>query len=401
MRPACRICNAQLTNRIFSISDMPLTDDFVVTSRQDKVEYVKDINIYHCNNCGVNQNPDDFDHETYYQDYQYSTGHSAFTKRFMAAYAAEIIDTFKNVNDRDALSVLEVGSGDGQQLMFFKPLGATTLLGVEPSEYLAKIANEMGIKTEIELFGTHMLSHTSSQVDVCLSSYTFDHVRQPLDYLAAAHRLLVDGGILALEIHDFGKIVERTEYCLFEHEHTIYLNDEDVRQLLERSGFLVLSINPLPPEVTRGNSLIVIAKKSVEENFVFHGKKTEQTYELDQLHNRIMSTINKIDCWIDGLPKSSRIVGFGAGGRGVMTVAALSGHGKIEALLDSNYQSGKYLTPKTRIPIAGPDTWALYKDAYCIVFSYGYYEEILYSLAKVGFDKSKVISLLNFYPNLD
>jgi SAM-dependent methyltransferase len=399
MNIACRICNTKLTNRIFNIPNMPLTDDFIETSMSEKMEYVRDINIYRCNNCGVTQNPDDFDHETYYQDYQYSTGHSEFTKRFMAAYAAEIVDTFKGVNGRGAASALEVGSGDGQQLMFFKPLGVKKLIGVEPSEYLARIANETGIKTEIALFGTHMLPSLPDQVDVCLSSYTFDHVRQPLDYLAAAHKILVDGGILALEIHDFGKIVVRTEYCLFEHEHTIYLNDEDVRELLERTGFSVLSINPLPSELTRGNSLIVLAKKETKAKFLFQKKTNQQPNELAQLHHSITSTIKRIDDWIDQLPESARLVGFGAGGRGVMTVAALSGYKRFEALLDSNYRSEKYLTPKTRISIAGPDTWMNYNEAYCIVFSYGYYEEILYSLLKVGFDKSKVLSLLEFYPN--
>jgi len=381
---------------------MPLTDDFVEVSAQGKIEYVHDIEIYRCDHCGVAQNPDDFDHETYYQDYQYSVGHSDFTRRFMAAYASEIFAAFYKENGRTAESVLEVGSGDGQQLVQFKPLGAKILLGVEPSEYLAEIANRMGVKTEIDLFGTHMVSKISSQIDVCLSSYTFDHVRQPLDYLAAAHSILVDGGVLALEIHDFGKIVDRTEYCLFEHEHTIYLNGEDAKVLLEKSGFSVLSINPLSPDVTRGNSLIIIAKKSGKPQlWAFDSNNVSQKPELRELQYRIISTIDRIDCWIRELPRSSKLVGFGAGGRGVMTVAALAEYNKIEAMLDSNYKSDKYLTPKTRIKIAGPDTWIQYKEAYCIVFSFGYYQEIVESLIRVGFQREKIVSLLDFYPTIN
>jgi hypothetical protein len=93
------------------------------------------------------------------------------------------------------------------------------------------------------------------------------------------------------------------------------------------------------------------------------------------------------------------LVGFGAGGRGVMTAAALSESYRIKALLDSNYQSSRYLAPKTRIPIVGPDNWAHYKDAYCIVFSFGYFNEISENLTKIGFKKQRIISLLEFYPS--
>lgn len=395
----CRICNNNLNEKIFHILDMPLTDDFVEITNLDKVEYVHDISIYRCGSCGVTQNPNDFDHETYYQDYQYSTGHSKFTKRFMSSYAESTFEAFKKTNGRNARSVIEVGSGDGQQLIAFKPLGAEILIGIEPSEYLAKIANDQGIRTEINLFGSHITYLITDPVDVCLSSYTFDHVRDPLDYLAAAHNLLVDGGILALEIHDFGKIVRRTEYCLFEHEHTIYLSEDIVKNLLEQTGFSVLCINPLSPEVTRGNSLIVIATKKNQPKLSFMDIEGNKKIKLDDLQKRISSTIDRIDNWISTLSDSSNVVGFGAGGRGVMTVAALKEHKKIKALLDSNYKSNKYLTPKTRIPIAGPDSWSQYKDAYCIVFSFGYFDEILESLIKVGFKKEKIISLLKFYPD--
>ncbi len=399
MTPKCRICNSWLNEKIFHILDMPLTDDFVEITKQEKVEYVRDISIYRCSSCGVTQNPDDFDHETYYQDYQYSTGHSEFTKRFMSSYAISTFEAFKKTNGRNARSVLEVGSGDGQQLMAFQPLGGTTLIGIEPSDYLAKIANDQEIRTEINLFGTHMSHLISEPVDVCISSYTFDHVREPLDYLAAAHNLLVDGGILALEIHDFGKIVERTEYCLFEHEHTIYLSEDIVKNLLEQTGFTVLCLNPLPPEDTRGNSLIVIAAKTKHPKLCFTDAEEYKKIKLDDLQSRITSTIDRIDAWIRELPDSSNVVGFGAGGRGVMTIAALTEHKKIKALLDSNYESNKYLTPKTRIPIAGPDSWVQYKDAYCIVFSFGYFNEILEGLIKVGFKEENIISLLTFYPD--
>jgi len=383
------------------MADMPLTDDFIEASGRNKPEYINDINIYQCNNCGIVQNPDDFDHNAYYQDYRYSTGHSEFTKRFMSSYAEAAFEAFKKINNRTPESVLEIGSGDGQQLMCFKNFGVDILLGIEPSKYLANIAESHGIKTVVDLFGVNMVSLIDLPVDICISSYTFDHVRQPLDYLIAAHTILADGGILALEIHDFEKIVERTEYCLFEHEHTIYLTSNDISHLLEQSGFTLISINPLTQDVTRGNSLIVIASKNRVQRLSFDVEEGDsyQPPIIDDLQDRVSFTISRIDNWIRELPSTSKLVGFGAGGRGIMTIAALSNFDKISVLFDSNFESDKYKTPKTRIPIVGPDDWYKYKDAYCIVFSFGYYEEIVKSLINVGFKKERIVSLLSFYPN--
>ncbi len=396
----CRICGTKLVEAVFHLTDMPLTDDFVSVSTPERQEYIHDITIYRCQQCGTVQNPEDFDHETYYQDYQYSTGHSEFTQRFMSAYAAETFRAFEQVNGRRALSVLEIGSGDGQQLARFKPLGAEVLLGVEPSEYLARVAAGIGIATEVGLFGSEMVPRLAAPVDVCLSSYTFDHVRDPLDYLRSAHAVLSENGILALEIHDFGKIVDRTEYCLFEHEHTIYLDDERVGAILAASGFTVLSINPLPSNVTRGNSLIVIARKVASAG----SKKVERAggrplSELRDLQRRVDSTIERIDGWIRQLPPEASLVGFGVGGRGVMTVAALSEYQRFSAMLDSNYESHKLLTPKTRIPVLGPDGWRNVSDSFCLVFSFGYFDEITRALLAAGFRRDRVVSLLDFYPS--
>lgn len=397
----CRICGSGLNHVVVRLPNMPLTDDFVESKVKNTSRYIQDITIYNCDACGIVQNPHDFNHETYYKDYQYTAGHSQFAKSFMANYARVVCDAFANANGRSPSSVLEVGSGDGQQLLQFKPFGIKKFMGIEPSEYLAKVANNLGLNTFVGLFGSDIVEKVSGKYDICISSYTFDHVRNPLNYLEAANQLLVDAGIIALEIHDLDKIVERTEYCLFEHEHTIYLNSRDVTYLLESRGFEVISINPLGESFTRGNSLIVIAKKvgSANSNNMVT-RSFFKNKQLLSLEKNIQSTILAIDDWINSIPDSFSLVGFGAGGRGVMTLAALSQHARFSALLDSNYLSNKYLTPKTNIPISGPDTWGSYRQAFCLIFSYGYYDEILASLLESGFQKERIKSLLDFYPEV-
>ena len=116
----CRVCKKELKDfeLYLKLEDCPLTDEFL-ENNSNKSEYIKNIFIYKCDCCGIVQNPSAFDYSEYYQDYQYSSGGSEFTRRFMQNYMNECIKVFKEENKKDPKFILEPGSGDGEQLSFF------------------------------------------------------------------------------------------------------------------------------------------------------------------------------------------------------------------------------------------------------------------------------------------
>ena len=71
----CRICHSVLDTCICLLPAMPLTDNFVPITGTES-EFIQDISIYRCSSCGLVQNPVDFNHEAYYETYEYSSGHS-------------------------------------------------------------------------------------------------------------------------------------------------------------------------------------------------------------------------------------------------------------------------------------------------------------------------------------
>ena len=393
--PICRMCASPLSKALLVLPMQPLTDDFVKQSEPEKKEYLEDIQIFECTQCGLVQNPRDFDHEGYYEDYQYSTAHSSFVQNFMHKYAEASCQIFAQKNGRSAISVIEIGSGDGEQLKHFLKLGIKKVMGVEPSKFLGLIAEKAEIPTRIELFEMSSIAKIRERFDICISSYTFDHVRNPREYLEAARALLSTGGLLVFEVHNLRQILQKSEYCLLEHEHTIYMDERQAVKMVEECGYEVLCIDPLPIEEVRGNSMIVVAHKVSAES-VLKERYVPDFFkvQLDLLNANIQYSIACIERWIESVPLNQRIVGFGAGGRGVMTLAALRNSGRFSALFDSNFESSKYLAPKTRIPIVGKLEWSDYKDSYCLVFSYGYMEEIKAALIAKGFDAKNILSLL-------
>lgn len=394
----CRICGSTLSNDSDHIllSECPLTDQFLSPQSQEN-EFIANINIYTCRSCGYVQNPVDIDFRHYYRGYEYSSANSSHTRNFMQKYCQNSLDTFFSIHHRQASRIVEPGSGDGAQLKYFLDQSCD-VLGIEPSSSLSSIAESKGLKTIRSLFGQSTCSHLPSSFDICISSYTLDHCPDPLDYLITANKLLIHNGLCIFEVHDFDKIYSRNEYCLFEHEHTIYLNSVSAQSLVKACGFEIIDINPLPSGFCRANSLIVVAKKVLNisskdittSDFAVLDSMPSLTYLL----NNISSFVHRIDQWINDTP--GPIVGYGAGGRGVMTLAQLNHSRDISAVLDLAFDGRNVLTPKSHIPVIGPSNFHLFSSSYVLVFSYGYFEEITSSLVELGFHKDRIISLCSF-----
>ena len=393
----CRTCGSDLFNKLVHLKKMPLTDDFVKV-KELKVEFLQDIKIYQCGNCNLVQNPVNFNYQEYYQDYEYSSGHSEFTKEFMSNYARKTFNAYKSQNGTLPKSVIEIGSGDGEQLKYFDDLGIERVLGVEPSSSLVWNSESAGIPALESLYTKDIVKKFNGQkFDICISSYTFDHIPNPIEYLKTSHEILTDGGILTFEVHNVDDIYQRFEWCLLEHEHTIYMNKDSASELVRECGFKIIAINPIKASKVRANSLIIVAQKienSQDDSII------DVDYDANQyqdMGNRIDRTILKIDQWIDSIPLDNSIVGWGAGGRGVMTLAALRNSDRFQTIFDSNYESNQLLTPKTRISISGKGDLRNFRNAWVLIFSFGYAEEITKDLLNAGFDRDKIFVLDYFY----
>lgn len=177
----CRVCKSTLVESFITLNNMPFTDDFVTKENIGK-EFKHPISIYRCSNCNTVQTQHDVQVDAYYEDYQYSVGASQFASNFMHKIAENLLTTyFKNQAN---IKVLEVGSGDGEQLVPFKKMGCH-VLGFEPSTYLVEVAAGKGIPSVQGLFtedSVKDLPNDFKEVDIIFLSYTFDHIPDPLGF---------------------------------------------------------------------------------------------------------------------------------------------------------------------------------------------------------------------------
>ena len=380
---------------------MPFTDDFV---KKDEIgsEFLYPINIFFCKDCHTVQTQHNVAVDEYYEDYQYSVGASKFASDFMNKTAEKLCSTYFSGNKN--IKVLEVGSGDGGQLLPFKELGCQ-VLGYEPSSFLVEVAANKGITSVQGLFDEDAVEHLPDDfkdVQIILLSYTFDHIPDPIGFLNAAKKILNSkNGILVIENHDLEKIFERQEYCLFEHEHSIYLTKATAISLAKRNGLEVIEFDILPDNQRRANSLIFVMTPNGSD---FSGKAIntcfmpdyEGSHFYDEQASRIYKGITNFEGYItNAISKNKTIAGYGAGGRGIMTLSALSNAGDLEFLVDKKPKDKDVYAPKFHLPVYEIDQLDKQRVDEVVVFSFGYMDEIKKDLIAMGYNETQIISMLD------
>ncbi|MBL9126631.1 MAG: methyltransferase domain-containing protein [Verrucomicrobiales bacterium] len=382
-RSICRLCGGSRLREFLRFPSMPFTDEFVAPDAAG-TEFVADIPVFWCADCRSAQTQHDVEVGHYYRDYRYTVSASPFARRFMARLAEEVFRRFRlQPGDR----VLEIGSGDGHQLDCFRKQGAE-VLGFEPSAELCRVAGDAGIPTIQTLFdcrGVEQIPAASRPAQVVLLTYTFDHLPEPAPFLELVRSVLDPRrGLLVIEVHDLAKIVQRREICLFEHEHSIYLTGLSLQRLLAASGFRLLTTKLLRESERRGNSLLVVATPDSSDvrDSDFSPDPEDlalETWErLERFGADVRAGVARFRNYLlERTAKGVRFAGYGAGGRGVMTLA-MAGITRKEIAYLCDQNAGFYgrLTPATHIPVVAPEHVFVQPVDELIVFSYAYLEEI-------------------------
>ena len=398
-RAGCRVCGSDRLVRFVDLPDMPLTDEFL---REDELgtEFLWPLRVYFCEDCCLTQTLHDVNGDDYYHDYKYSVALSPFAQGFMRRLAEEV---WRQYRFRPGDTVVEVGSSDGAQLACFQSLGAR-VFGFEPSEPLAEAARKRGIPVAQRLFVPQAVQDIPAgflPAEVLLLTYTFDHLPEPMGFLQTARRLLdADRGVLILEVHDLEKIIERREFCLFEHEHSTYYTAATMQMVLRRAGFELIGIGLVPEEERRSNSLLAAA--AVQGSTLasralpmFSCRSLGITSTYVAFGHAVQDTLLHLREFVQGKrQRGLRLGGYGAGGRGVMTMAAIGRPGDFTYVCDKNSSIYAFYTPKSHVPIVAPNHVLNDPADEIIVFAFGYIEEIAKQLGEYTARGGKLVSLL-------
>ena len=396
----CRVCGSNELSLFIELPSMPLVDNLLRVEELGN-EFRDDLRLYLCEECGLAQTLRDVNVGDYYRDYQYTVGLSPFARRFMQRLAEQV---WRNYDLKPGDAVIEVGSSDGAQLACFQELGAR-VLGFEPSTSLTQTARTRGIAVIQKLFEERSVADIPADLlpaQVLLLAHTFDHLPDPMSFLRAAQRVLdPQRGVLVIEVHDLAKTVARREFCVFAHEHTTYYYAASIQRVLRRAGFDLINTTLIPDAEQRGNSLIVVATPPGSA----HVQTKLPPLDLGALGDAkplrtfgqsVNTSLARLRDFVQTQKQQGiRLAGYGAGGRGVMTLAAVARPDDFAYVCDQNPHLHGYYTPGTHILVSAPERLLTDPVNQVIVFSFGYFQEIYDELAEFRQRGGKLISLLD------
>ncbi len=177
-------------------------------------------------------------------------------------------------------SVLDVGCAAGALLAAFKSAG-WECYGIEPSADLAAYARTaVGCEVHEGLLESSDLPFNN--FDAVTALHVLEHTSNPLAFLKRCHKLLRKGGILLIEVPDFGSTSARTKkeswLPLYPDTHLFHFTDRTLIRLLTDAGFRVERLR----RYGGLGALAPTALKSVKEENSFCNFTSNRTCSIDR-----------------------------------------------------------------------------------------------------------------------
>ena len=392
IRTGCLLCGSERLSTIIDLGLHPFADTFLREEDLAEGETAYPLVCDLCAACGQVQlrHPTDPGDRYTNHEYSYTSSNSAFSRAHWDEYAARVAE--KVGLDNDCL-VVEVGSNDGYLAERFSKRG-NTVIGVDPSPYMAALAERRGIATMVELFGTgtsQRILAKNGKAALVVANNVFNHSDTPVDFVKAVAQLLTDNGTFVFELPYWRTTIESGKFDQIYHEHVSYFTVRSSESVLARVGLRIWAVEVVD---YHGGSLRVYARRAgacaeaqqlkTEEEAL--GLFDPAMYEkvMRELRARRVAFLAKV---YDIRERGGEIVAVGAAAKGNTLLNFYNLDAKtIEFVTDaSEHKQGKY-TPYTRIPIRSDDVFVGLKNPYALILSWNLSDRLKESLRKINHD---------------
>ena len=391
---SCRICNTNAVTMLGQFEDIPLND-----GAQPELSCVlAKLVIGYCSTCRMVQRIGDLDLSGYYQGSTYSVVSSPFLSSFMDAVANHIVRLCATMQPGHIPRVLDIGCNNGEQLLAFRELGCD-VIGVEPSSSLATVASSRGLEVHNVAFDSHLASELLREhglLDVVVSTFTLDQIDDPLSFLRGVRNILRPGvGLVVLEVHDIDVTYQTKEVALFDREHSIYPDRDSFGVLLRLAGLEIIETNFLPDALCRENSLLVVARHTASvETLSTPAPNVRDLSGHQEAFRTITAGIDNLTAFLnDCIDRGIRLAGYGAGFRGIMYCSLIPNASAFAYFVDGNPSLHGSRMPKSNISVFAPYQLQVDPVDYIVVFSHGYFKEIVSTCETLRYPKRALISL--------
>lgn len=327
-----------------------------------------------------------------FSEYAYFSSYSETWLKHAEAYVEYMINRF-GFNSRS--QVVEIGSNDGYLLQYFKKSGVP-VLGVEPAQNVAKVAQAANIPTSVNFFGlktAKRLVQEGGQADLLVANNVLAQVPDLNDFVKGLRTLLKPHGIVTIEVPHLVKLMEENQFDTIYHEHFSYFSFITLQRIFAEHGLSIFDVEQLP---THGGSLRLYARhvKDATQSITtavedLRGRERQAGLNLLETYAafapRVQETKRKLlEFLIQAKRVGKSIVGYGAPAKG-NTLLNYCGIRSdfIDYTVDRSPHKQNHYLPGTHIPIYHPDRIKATRPDYLLILPWNLKDEIMQQMQQI------------------
>ncbi len=218
----CRACGGRLAVTMADLGLQPPSNAFLTSLEAAGDEKRYPLRARVCGLCKLVQVDYDVAPEELFGNYVYFSSYSDEWLAHAQRYAAMARDRFRLGPDS---LVVELASNDGYLLKNFVDMGIP-VLGIDPSDTVARAAEKIGVPTLVEFFGESLASRLAAEgrrADLIVGNNVLAHVPRLNDFVAGIAALLKPAGTVTiefphvLEAHRARRVRHHLSRALFVH----------------------------------------------------------------------------------------------------------------------------------------------------------------------------------------
>lgn len=382
----CRYCQAPLTQSFVDLGISPLSNAFIKPENYQRAESFYPLHAYVCGTCFLVQLEEFESPSRIFEDYVYFSSYSQSWLKHAREYVELVTQRF-GLGQKS--QVIEIASNDGYLLQYFKAK-EIPILGIEPAENVAKVAQAAGINTLVKFFGVQTaqeLRARGMRADLLLGNNVLAHVPDINDFVRGLKVLLADNGVVTMEFPHLLQLIRHNQFDTIYHEHFSYLSLLTVEKIFQSHGLVLFDVEEL---WTHGGSLRIYAThaegktRAVSER-VAHLRQQEVVARLDRIETytsfgqQVRETKRALlDFLIEAKRQNKSVIGYGAPAKG-NTLLNYCGIRTdfIDYVVDLNPHKQGLFLPGTRIPVYAPERMRQTKPDYVLILPWNLKDEIV------------------------
>ena len=388
----CRACGGSLAATMADLGLQPPSNAFLASLEDARSERRYPLRAKVCGLCKLVQVDYDVDPQELFGNYVYFSSYSDAWLAHAKRYAEMARGRF---GLGPASLVVELASNDGYLLRNFLDM-SIPVLGIDPSDTVARAAEKIGVPTRVEFFGESVASRLAAEgrsADLIIGNNVLAHVPQLNDFVAGIARLLKPAGDVTIEFPHLLRLIEHVEFDTIYHEHFSYISLHAIERVFAHHGLRIHDAEELP---THGGSLRIYAAHSSRPGLhdsaaLCSLREREAAAGLGELETYTRFAVRVEECRrsLRAFLERARLEGktvaaYGAAAKGNTLLNFCGvGPGDIPMVADRNPHKQSKFLPGSHIPVVAPEALMRARPHYVLILPWNLEAEIRAQLAAI------------------